>query len=74
MPSSIKQATPTTPIDSPTAKLISEAKRSLILQLLEMTGGRRLYEQMQQILTLQMQQQMRPMMEQIINSNTDYPC
>lgn len=69
-PDLIKQATPPTNVESSAPKPISQEKQSLIRQLLEMTGGRQQYEQTQQILMMHMQQQMQPMIEQTVNSNT----
>ena len=57
----------TTPAQTP----ISITKRSLIYQLLEMTGGRQQYEQIHQIMFAQMQQQIQPMLEQTIRSRGD---
>jgi uncharacterized protein len=69
-PSSPAAPIPTSGTQTPETP-ISETKRSLIRQLLEVTGGRQMYEQMQQITVAQMQQQMPPLIEQIVNSTSN---
>ncbi|MDJ1182699.1 DUF2059 domain-containing protein [Roseofilum casamattae] len=50
---------------------ISETKRSLIYQMLELTGGEEMYRQMQQIVFTEMQNQFAPMMEQVLDNQTN---
>jgi len=59
------------PASVPPPKTISEAKRSLIRQLLDITGGRHMYELMQRLLVTQMQQQVQPMITQLINNSSN---
>ena len=63
------------PISAPTVTreivAISETKRSLIFQMLEITGGKEMYQQMQQIVFSEMQNQFAPMMEQMLDNQTD---
>lgn len=67
---SIAQTAPSADTPAP-AQPISETKRSLIYQLLELTGGRQQYEQTNQLLFAQMQQQLQPMLEQMVRSRSD---
>lgn len=71
--SSIAQTLPesTTPAVESESSSISETKRQLIYELLEMTGGQQQYEQMQAFMYAQMQQQMMPMMTQMLQNSTD---
>lgn len=50
---------------------ISETKRLLIDQLLELTGGRQMHEQMQQAAFTQVQQQLQPLMVQLVEDRGD---
>ena len=52
----------------PESQPISEAQRSLIYQLLELTGGRQRHEQMQQIMFAQLQEQVPLMLEQVLGN------
>lgn len=64
------QSTPA-PRSAPAApQPISAAKRDLIRQLLEMTGGRQQYEQTQRLILTQVQQQVQPMLEQAVSGIT----
>jgi uncharacterized protein len=58
-------------VDALIPKPISETKRQLIYQLLELMNGRQQYEQMQQLILASMQQQIQPMMEQLANNNPE---
>lgn len=60
---------PTEPVPT-AAPSLSETKRTLIYELLEMTGGRQQYEQMQQIMLTQTQQQFVPMFAQMLQNST----
>ncbi|HEY9762064.1 MAG TPA: DUF2059 domain-containing protein [Trichocoleus sp.] len=50
---------------------ISETKRLLIDQLLELTGGRQMHEQMQQAAFTQVQQQLQPLVAQLVENRGD---
>lgn len=57
------------PAEQPsTGQPSSETKRALTRQLLEMTGGRQQYQQMQQLFIVQMQQQIPVMIDQMVDN------
>ena len=66
-PSPAAEPAPVAPVQEP----IPESKRLLIDELLELTGGRQLHEQMQQSLFAQMQQQMQPLIARMVEGTED---
>jgi uncharacterized protein len=66
-PSPAAEPAPAAPVQEP----IPQAKRLLIDELLELNGGRQIHEQMQQSLLVQMQQQMQPLITQMVEDTED---
>lgn len=77
MPDRGMSTTPQTSSESPAIPLeqrpISSTKQVLIRQLLEMTGGRKLHEQIQEMMLTQVRLQIQPMMKQAISGKSHLP-
>lgn len=71
LPEAIAQSPVPTPVEPvpATTPSVSDSKRELIYELLEVTGGRQQYEQMQQVMLTQTQQQFVPMFAQALQSS-----